>query len=80
MADVTTDPDNSTRMWVGWNSTLIPHNDFTQKIWYLPQINQSSTSNSIVVETMRRSLCIAKECGKTAIVVTYDIAIAKMAT
>ena len=79
MADVTTDPNNSTPMWVGWNSMLIPRDEFNHKIWYLPQINQSPTSNSVAAETMRRSLSIAKECGKTAIVVTYDLAIAKMA-
>ena len=79
MADVTTDPDNSTPMWVGWNSMLIPRKEFSQKIWYLPQINQSPTSHAVVLGTMRRSLRIANECGKNAIVVTYDLAIAKMA-
>ena len=79
MTDVSTDPDKSTPMWVGWNSMLIPRDDSLQKVWYLPQINSSPTSNSVVIETMRRSLQAAKECGKKSIVVTYDLAIAKMA-
>ena len=68
-----------TPMWVGWNAKVIPNDKRLQKIWYLPQINQSPTSNAIVVETMRRSLRIAAESGKQSIAVTYDLAIAKLA-
>ena len=64
MTDVSTDPDKSTPMWVGWNSMLIPRDDSLQKVWYLPQINSSPTSNSIIIETIRRYLRAAKECGK----------------
>ena len=45
---------------------------------YLPQINESPTSHSVVAETMRRTLEIAKECGRQTIAVTYDLAIAKI--
>lgn len=45
----------------------------------MPQINLSPTSNAVVVETMKRSLDIAAECGKKTIAVTYDLAIAKVA-
>ena len=79
MVDVITDPHESKLMWVGWNSLLIPRNAQTQKIWYLPKINQSPTSNAVIVETMNRSLSIANECGKKSIAVTYDLAIAKVA-
>ena len=71
--------DKTTPMWVGWNAMLIPRDNFTQSIFYLPQINQSPTSYSVVLETLRRSSKIAKECNKSAIVVTYDLAIAKIA-
>ena len=57
---------------------LIPasHESPKQKVWYLPQINESPTSNAVVKETLQRSLTIAKECIKTNIVATYDLAIA----
>ena len=67
-------------MWVGWNamSTALPKTPI-QKVWYLPQINQSPTSNAVVRETMKRSVQLASECAKPAIAVTYDLAIAKIA-
>ena len=46
---------------------------------YLPQINQSPKSTSVVAETVRRSLRIASEGQKENISVTYDLAIAKLA-
>ena len=46
MADIETDGKNTTPMWVSWNSNLIPRDDETQKMWYLPQINMSPTSCS----------------------------------
>ena len=49
----------------------------TQKISYLPQINQSPTSTSVVAEAMRRSFKIASESQKENITVAYDFAIAK---
>ena len=48
-------------------------------MWYLPQINQSPASTSVVAETMRRSLRIASEGQKENISVTYDLAIANLA-
>ena len=48
-------------------------------MWYLPQINQSPASTSLMVETMRRSLKIASEGQKENISVTYDLAIANLA-
>ena len=79
MAHIETDDEKNTPMWVGWNSDLIPRDDNTQKIWYLPQINMSPTSHAVVVETLKKALRIATECHKKSIVVTYDLAIAKMA-
>lgn len=66
-------------MWAGWNSLLIPKTGYIHKIWYLPQINESPTSRSVVAETMKRSLNIAAEGGRETIAVTYDLAIAKLA-
>ena len=35
MEDVATDSENSTPMWIGWNSNLIPSDNCFQEIWYL---------------------------------------------
>ena len=61
-----------TPLWPGWNSKLTEPMQYTQKVWYLPQINQSPTNHSVVAETLRRSLQIAQEAKKNSIVVTYD--------
>jgi hypothetical protein len=68
-----------TPMWVGWNSKFLKDSSQTQKIWYLPQINESPTSNSVVLQTMKTSLEIAEEADQNFICVTYDLAIAKIA-
>eukprot|EP00794_Sanderia_malayensis_P015514 gene15514-17096_t len=39
----------------------------------------SPTSHAVVAETLKRFMQIATECGKQGIVVTYDLAIAKIA-
>ena len=69
-----------TPMWFGWNNLMAdsgPHS--MQKVCYLPQINQSPTSTSVVLETMKMSQRIREECGKRYMLVTYDLAIAKIA-
>ena len=66
-------------MWSGWNTSLSAPVQDIQKVWYLPQINDSPTSNTVVVETLKRSLQIASEAGKKMIAVTYDLAIAMKA-
>ena len=71
----------TTPMWVGWNSQLFPNTTADmQKVWYLPQINESPTSISVVAETMKRAQRVASECNKKSIAVTYDLAIAKIAS
>ena len=69
----------STPMWVGWNAQQRHDCQPTERIWYLPPINQSPTSTAVVKETMKRAQQLAKECRKSEIAVTYDLAIAKMA-
>ena len=68
-------------MWVGWNSLLSPSNlqSKRQNGWYLPQINLSPTSYTVVVETLNRGIQIANECSSQSLCVTYDLAIARMA-
>ena len=79
MTNVVTDTKNSTPLWIDWNSNLIPSDDCTQEIWYLPEINQSPTSYGVALRTMEKLLKISSEYGKHNIAVTYDMVIAKLA-
>lgn len=69
----------NTPMWIGFNSLTYCDESRVQKIEYLTQINNSPTDPAVIKETMRRSLKIASECGKSFMNVTYDLAIAKIA-
>ena len=66
-------------MWVGWNSFYSDDTVPTEKIWYLPQINLSSTSSAVVIETLKRAQKMAAQWQIKTIPVTYDLAIAAMA-
>jgi hypothetical protein len=80
MITVNHDALKTTPMWVGWNSRSIPSSkEDLKKIFYVPQINQSPTSHAVVVETMKRSQQLARECNMDSIAITYDLAIAKIA-
>ena len=68
-----------TPLWTGCNSLAFNDKTSVQKVWYLPQINQSPTTTAVVAETMNRALKIADESGRKSIAVTYDLAIAKVA-
>ena len=48
-----------------------------QKIWHLSPINQLSTFDAVVAETLARAQKIAEECGKRTVSLTYDLAVAK---
>ena len=61
MTDLFTNNLKTTPMWVGWNSLLYPRKLHYQKIWYLRQLNQSPTSCSVVVETMKKAQRVAEE-------------------
>ena len=69
----------STPMWVGWNAQHRIDKKATKKIWYLPAINQSPTSATVVKEMMKRAQQLAVECEKREFILTYDLAIAKIA-
>ena len=51
MASIERDGENTTLVWVGWNTNLIQRGDNTQK--NLPQINMSPTSHAVVVESLK---------------------------
>ena len=67
-------------MWVGWNAKK-EGDTFrkTQKIFYLPQINQSPTLTAFVAETLKRALKFATHFKKESVAVTYHLAIANIA-
>lgn len=69
----------STPMWIGFNSQITTDTSKRQLVDYLPQIDKSPTSYTVVHETMKNALKIAEKCNQTHIVVTYDLAIARMA-
>lgn len=65
--------------WTGFNSRMFDDSTPMQKVYYLPPINQSPTSTSVVFETMKRAQEIASSCKQESILVTYDLAISKIA-
>lgn len=66
-------------LWAGFNSKVLKDDSPQQKIFYLTPINHSPTSPTVVYETMRQAQVIANECEQDEILVTYDLAIAKIA-
>ena len=67
-------------MWVGFNAQFSSQRISQQvKIWYMRQIPFSPTSNTVVAETLNRSLKGADECDRETISCTFDLNIAKMA-
>ena len=68
-----------TPMWLGFNVKNSLDRSPMQIVEYLPPINMSPTSYSVIHETMMYAKNIAEECGQSQIIATYDLAIAKMA-
>lgn len=68
-----------TPLWSGFNAKVIKDPNVKQKVAYLPQINASPTSNDVVLATMKMAQQLRKEVGQSYMLVTYDLAIAKMA-
>lgn len=66
----------STPMWVGFNALNANDKSITQDVFYLTPINESSTKDYVVHETMMRSIKGAEECGQQYAQVHYDLAIA----
>ena len=69
----------SASMWCSWN--LLVTNDPLPKqhIMYTENINLPPTRLDVIVETMKVSQKVAKECGEQYMIVHYDLAIAKAA-
>ena len=66
-------------MWSGFNSQIYDDPIPKQIVLYMPNINQSPTSNAVVVETLKMTKKCAEECGQQYGIVTYDLDVAKNA-
>lgn len=70
---------STTPMWIGFNCRISKDDSPMQVVDYLPQINASPTSYTVVLATLRMSLQVGRETGQVKVIVTFDLAIAKMA-
>lgn len=70
---------NNTKRWNAWNAERTIDLNPMQKIGYLPNINMSPTSDSVVKKTLEVAQEVAKDCNQQFITVTYDLAIASKA-
>lgn len=70
---------DSVPMWLGYNCMLTTDSSKIQTIHYLSPINCSPTSYAIVNEMLIMANEFAEKCNEELIIVTYDLAIAKMA-
>lgn len=64
------------KRWFSWHADRILDQNPIQKIGYLPNMNMSPTSDSVVLKTLEIAQNIAKECKQRNIIVTFDLAIA----
>ena len=65
-------------MWIGWN-TLAKPSSLKQRLCYMKHIQLPPTRTDVVKKTMKRSKLVAKNCNQQYVIVTYDLAIAKVA-
>ena len=69
---------NSIPMWTGFNTQRTCETNH-QRVGYMKHIKLPPTRYDVVRETLARSQAVAKECGQSQALVTYDLAIAKIA-
>lgn len=65
--------------WFSFNSERVEDQNPVHKIGYLPNINFSPTSDSVVKKTLEVAQSVAIECDQQYIICTYDLAIAAKA-
>ena len=63
----------------GWNSLKEVEINPQQNMFYMQHIKLPPTRNDVVKETMSQSKIIASECNEPYALVTYDLALAKIA-
>ena len=79
IADIETDCENISPVWVGWNPNLISRNNETQKMRYLQRLNMPPTFHAGVAETLKKCLSITAECEKQCVFVKYHLVTTKIA-
>lgn len=67
------------KRWFAFHSERVKDTNPIQKIGYLPNLNMSPTSDSVVKKTLEIAQKIAEECDQKNIIVIYDLAIAAKA-
>ncbi|GFW87857.1 uncharacterized protein TNCV_1359611 [Trichonephila clavipes] len=68
-----------TPMWTSFNSKIMIDDSPQQLISYLTPINESPTSNAVVLATMQQCMSVLQELSQEYMQVTYDLVIAKIA-
>lgn len=53
MAWLSSNKERNIIMWVGWNPQFLQRREKIQKVMVFPQLNESPTSHSVVLETMK---------------------------
>ena len=66
-------------MWAGWNTQQYPEPIKNQVVCHMQEIRLPPTREDVVEEALKRSQAVAKECGDKHAIVTYDLAVAKIA-
>ena len=69
----------NTPMWTDWNTELFIEKCPKQRVEYMQHILFSPTRTDVVKETIVQSKRVSEECGSTFAIITYDLAIAKIA-
>ena len=70
---------NFVPMWTGWNTRRSENNPAKQLVCYMIPIQLPPTRIDVVKETMHRSQILAEQCGQNYALITFDLAIAKIA-
>ena len=65
--------------WTGWNTKKHTETSPQKLVCYMKQMQLSPTWASLVKETLKGSQVVAEECGPRYSLVTYGLAIAKIA-
>ena len=66
-------------MWHGWNYLHEVDINPEQNVLYMQHVELPPTRNDVVRETLRRSQLVSAACHQEYTVVTYDLAVAKLA-
>ena len=70
---------SKTPMWAGWNTQRHPETTSKHVVCYMQNIKLPATRSDVVKETLKRSQAVAKKCGDKYAIITYDLAVAKIA-